>query len=365
MTKLRSVCVITLWLAVQSSSLFADSFAQINLVSDTTSFNGNPADPNLKDPWGISFSPTSPIWVSDRETGVTTLYRGNGANVQVMGNASIAVPPGTALTGPTGQVFAGSSPSFGANFIFATLGGTIDAWSGGASATSKVTTAGASYTGLALGNNLLFAANFVPGGGINIFNSSYAPTTVMGNLTDPNLPAGYAPYNVQNVNGNLYVEYAKVTPGTPVALPGGGGFVAVFDLNGNFLQQFKPSALDAPWGVAVVPASGFGSFGAGDVLIGNFGNGEINVFDSNGNPLGLLKDSNNNPFMNSGLWALAFDPGAPSSQNTSALYFTAGPNQGADGLFGAIDPIPEPGSWMLVPLGLIGLLALRYKRLMS
>jgi uncharacterized protein (TIGR03118 family) len=224
------------------------------------------------------------------------------------------------------------------------------------------TTAGANYTGLALANNTLYAANFTTGGGINVFNSTFAPTTLAGHFVDPNAIAGYAPFNIQNINGTLYVEYAKVTPGVPVALPGGGGYVDEFDTNGNFIRRLATNGpLDGPWGVALTP-SGFGSLATGDVLVGNFGNGEINVFTSTGTFLQTLTDSHGNPLVNSGLWALAFDPGAPGSADPNALYFTAGLNLGNDGLFGKIDPVPEPGAWSLAALGLLGLSALRIKR---
>lgn len=351
--KLCSARTLTL-LLVASGSLFADSFSQTNLVSDLSTENASFIDPNLKDPWGMSFSATSPIWVSDRATGVSTLYAGTGTPASLV----VTVPPGTATTGPTGQVFAGPTTSFvlngnPASFIFDTLGGTVDAWNGGSTATIVATTVGARYEGLALANNMLYAANFVAGGGINVFNSSYAPVTLSGSFTDPNLPAGYAPFNIQNVNGKLYVEYAKLAAGIPVPLPGGGGYVDAFDTNGNLLQRLVSNGpLDAPWGITMAPA-GFGSFG-GDLLIGNFGNGEINAFNPiNGNSLGTLTDASGNPIVNSGLWAIAF---GNNSANPNALYFTAGINSGNDGLFGDIQAVPEPAAFGLAVLGILGLL---------
>jgi uncharacterized protein (TIGR03118 family) len=272
----------------------------------------------------------------------------------------VTVPPGTAATGPTGQVSAGPSTNFALNgspasFIFDTLGGTVDAWNGGATATVVATTAGARYEGLALANNMLFAANFVTGGGINVFNSSYAAVTTAGNFTDPNIPAGYAPYNIQNINGNLYVEYAKVNPvsGIPVAPSGAGGYVDVFDVNGNLVQRLVSNGpLDAPWGVALAPA-GFGNFGS-DLLIGNFGNGQINAFNpTTGNWLGALTDASGNPIVNPDLWAIEF---GNSAANPNALYFNAGINSGNDGLFGDIQAVPEPDALALTVLGILGLL---------
>lgn len=335
-----------------SGLLFSDSLYQTNLVSDTPGVAKN-TDPHLKDAWGMSFSATSPIWVSDRATGVATVYRGDGSPVPLV----VTVPPGTAQTGPTGQVFAGPGTSFTlggrpALFIFDTLGGTVDAWNGGSTATVVATTAGARYEGLALANNNLFAANFVTGGGVNVFDSSYANTS---SFNDPGIPSGYAPYNVQYIDGKLYVEYAKVNPvsAIPVAPPGAGGYVDVFDTSGHLVKRLISNGpLDAPWGVAMAP-SGFGSFG-GDLLVGNFGNGEINAFDpTSGNWIGTLKDTSGAPFVNSGLWAIAF---GNSSANPNALYFNAGPNSGKDGLFGDIATVPEPGAFGLAVIGIMGLI---------
>src|SRR5580698_1365137 len=190
------ICPMMLLLGA-SQSLLADAFFQTNLVSDIPGL-GATTDPNLLDPWGMSFSATSPIWVSDRATGVATIYTGTGSIVPLV----VSVPPG-APNGPTGQVFAGGT-SFRLNgnpadFIFATLGGTIDAWNGGATATITATTPGATFEGLALAGNTLYAANFQAGGGIDVFNSSYLQTTVPGGFIDPNLPAGFAPFNIQNI----------------------------------------------------------------------------------------------------------------------------------------------------------------------
>src|SRR5271166_4088485 len=213
---MRGLTICTFALLVGASgSLFASAFYQTNLVSDIPGMAAV-TDSNLKDPWGMSFSGTSPIWVSDRASGVATIYNGlTGAALSLV----VTVPPG-APVGPTGQVFAGGAGFSGSpNFIFDTLGGTIDTWNGGTTATVVGTTPGASYEGLASANGTLYAANFGSAGGINVFNSIYAPETLSGNFTDPNIPAGYSPFNIQNINGLLYVEYAKVTAGVPVPLP--------------------------------------------------------------------------------------------------------------------------------------------------
>jgi uncharacterized protein (TIGR03118 family) len=338
---------------VSQAPLAKAGFVQTNLVSNISGLANN-LDPNLKDPWGMSFSGSSPIWVSDRAAGVSTLYSGTGA----LNSLVVTVPPGAPL-GPTGQVFAGGTNfklnNSAVSFIFDTLGGNIDAWNVGTTATVMTNTPGANFTGLALANNTLFAANFQTGGGVNVFDSTFTATTTSGGFVDLNLPTGYAPFNVQNINGNIYVEFAKVTSGVPVALPGGGGFVDVFDTNGNLLHRLAGGGpggpIDAPWGVALAPA-GFGSFG-GDVLVGNFSDGRINAFDpTTGIFQGFLADPNGNAIANPGLWAIAF---GNSSANPNALYFNVGLNGGNDGLFGDITSVPEPISSSLVGLGVLAL----------
>lgn len=365
--RMQFVCTLTLLLGAQCGSLFATSFGQLNLVSDVPGM-AYITDPNLKNPWGMSFSATSPFWVSNQASNTATLY--NGAGVPQSLIVSVA-------GGPTGQVFnsagAGNFTVNGtaANFIFDTLAGTINAWnsSAGTTAMQEAATAGASYTGLALANNgvgnFLYAANFTAGGGINVFNSSFAPTT-LGAFTDPSLPAGYAPYNIQLLNGNLYVEYAQVGAGVNNPVRGAGlGIVDVFDTNGNFMQRLisnvPTSHLNVPWGIVLAPA-GFGSFG-NDLLVGNFGDGTINAFDPNtGVYLGTMTDQNGNPIVINDLWALDFRTNGGSGSNPNALYFDAGINREVDGLFGELAPFPEPSTWALAALGTIGLAALSIKR---
>lgn len=349
--KLCSVGALAL-LFLGACSVFGDSFNQTNLVSDMSGVAAN-TDPNLKDAWGMSFSSGTPIWVSDRDTGVSTLYTpGTGAPKSLV----VSVPPG-APNGPTGQVFAGGS-TFMANggpafFIFDTLGGTVDAWGGKSGTTAQVVVpaSGARYEGLAMANNMLFAANFSSGGGIDVYNSSYSPVSMSGKFTDPNLPAGYAPFDIQLVNGFLYVTYAKLSSSAPVPLPGGGGYVDQYDTSGNLVARvISNGALNAPWGITMAP-KGFGSLG-GDLLVGNFGNGEINAYTTSGTWVETLSDSKGNPISINGLWSLDFDSGAP---NPDALYFTAGPNNGNDGLFGDIST-PEPSAVGMAMFGVLGLL---------
>jgi uncharacterized protein (TIGR03118 family) len=347
--------------------LHADSlgFSQTNLVSDVPGLAAN-TDPNLKNPWGVSFSATSPFWTSDQVTGLATLYNAAGTPQSLV----VTIPPGaTPPSGPTGTVFsglaAGQFPVNGApaTFIFNTLNGTLLGWNGGTTATVEATTPGAIYTGLASasagGSNFLYAANSAPGGHINVFNSAWAPTTLSGNFTDPNLPAGLVPFNIQNISGNLYVTYASLGPGgTPMP----GGIVSEFDANGNFIKRIATGgSLFAPWGIVLAPSS-FGSF-SNDLLIGNFGNGEILAYDATTDMfLGTINGSNGQPLVNDFLWSLetranvnGFDP--------NAVYFSAGINNQADGLFGKIDAItPEPATIFGTATGLIALALLGIKR---
>ena len=367
--KLRSLPKIALLLSIQPLAVFASPFAQTNLVSNVPGLAAN-FDANLRNPWGVSHSATSPFWVSNQVSNNATLY--NAASVP---QALVVTVPPTAPppTGPTGMV----NNSFGAgnfvengapaSFIFATLAGSIDAWnaSNGTTAAVVASTPGAVYTGLAIGTNgtanFLYAANF-GGGRIDVFNSSFAPTSPSGSFVDPNLPAGYVPYNIQNIGGKLYVEYAQVDPITHEAAEGAGlGVVNVFDTNGNFLQRIHSGGqLNAPWGIAIAPA-GFGEFG-GDVLVGNFGDGTINAFDPiTGNYVGTLRDSSGNPIVNDGLWSLDFRANG-SGFDPNALFITAGINDEADGLFAEIRAVPEPAAMALFALGLLGVAGIARRR---
>jgi uncharacterized protein (TIGR03118 family) len=362
--QLRSLSKIAFLFTLQSVVILASPFAQTNLVSNVPGLAAA-FDVNLKNPWGMAFSGSSPIWVADNDISKATVYSGAG----VPNTSLIVTVPGF----PTGTVFnsAGTgnflSPANGvaSNFIFATLGGSIDVWNGSNGSTASVvtTTPSAVYTGLAIGNNgsgnFLYAANFAAGH-IDVFNSSFGTASLAGSFTDPNLPAGYVPYNIQNLGGKLYVQYSQVDPVTHEAAVGAGlGVVDVFDANGNFLQRLASNgSLNAPWGIAIAPA-GFGEFG-GDVLVGNFGDGKINAFDpASGNWLGVLTDSSGNPIVNDGLWAIAF---GNSSANPNALYFNAGIHDEADGLFGEIQAVPEPAAAALVALGFLGLVGIARRR---
>ncbi len=341
--------------------MFADTFVQTNLVSSVPGLAAT-TDPNLVNPWGVSFSATSPFWVSDQGTGVSTLY--NGAGLQ---SALVVAIPGGAHppTGPTGQVFNNSGGGFvlpngkAATFIFANLNGTIEGWNGGAGTTAvqQVATPGSVFTGLAIGasasGSFLYAADST--GAVRVYNSTWqdvTATTFSGKFTDPTLPAGFVPFNVQAVGTSLYVTYAMLTP-FGAALP--GGYVDIFDTSGNFVRRFSSDpVLFAPWGLTLAP-SNFGSF-SNDLLIGNFGNGNIDAFDPlSGLYLGSLG------LTNPGLWALETRTGGVGS-DLNAVYFTAGINGEQAGLFGKINEVPEPASIIETTTGLLALAYARFRR---
>jgi uncharacterized protein (TIGR03118 family) len=364
-----ATAIATLALAFATPFLHADSlgFSQTNLVSDVPGLAAN-TDPNLRNPWGVSFAATSPFWTSDQATGLATLYNAAGVPQGLV----VTIPGGPPPSGPTGTVFSGLPGSFLVNgtpalFIFDTLHGTLAGWnaSAGTTAVQMASTTGAIYTGLAEassgGSNFLYAANSAPGGHINVFNSAWQPATLSGNFTDPSLPAGLVPFNIQNISGNLYVTYAALGPGgTPMP----GGVVDEFAANGNFIKRIATGGpLSAPWGIVIAPSS-FGSF-SNDLLIGNFGNGEILAYDATTDLfLGTLNGANGQPLVNDHLWALETRAGG-STFDPNALYFSAGINNQADGLFGEITAItPEPATIFGTATGLIALAMARIKRIL-
>lgn len=339
----------------------ANIFLQTNLVSNVA--GAAPiVDPNLVDPWGISFSATSPFWVSNHLSGTSTIYNGGG----VVNPTVVTIPAGAAavigaLGRPTGQVRNSTPTAFtmangnGASFIFATEDGTISAWNGGTAATIMIdnSASGAVYKGLAIGVGItgptLYAANFRTGK-IDVFNSSWAPEALVGNFTDSSIPSGFAPFNVANLNGTIYVTYAlqDAKKFLDVAAPG-NGFVGVFDLSGNVVSHildgapspgpFRNNQLNSPWGVAIAPA-GWGPFG-GALLVGNFGDGQIHAFNlTTGVVLGALTNASGSFITISGLWALAFGNGG-NGGDVNTLYFTAGVPNGSTaprGILGSIAP---------------------------
>jgi uncharacterized protein (TIGR03118 family) len=321
-----------------------DVFSQTNLVSDAAGLGAVTVDPQLINPWGIAFGSTGLLWVANNGSGVATIYDQSGAKQGL----TVTIPPATAAaTALTGVVFNGTTDfnAFGtpATFLFADENSSLAAWNpplaamgaSGVFLAPGATTA--SYKGIALGVeggvNRLYATDFHNGyvvewdAGFNFVRT----------FTDASIPAGYAPFGIANIGGQLYVSYAKqLAPADVDEVTGvGNGFVDVFNTDGTLVRRFASNGvLDAPWGMVQAPA-GFGPFG-GDILIGNFGNGQIGAYDpGTGAFIDWLRDASGNPIANSGLWGLAFGP----SPNGSSLFFAAGIGNELHGLVGVINQV--------------------------
>ncbi len=326
-------------------------YTQTNLVSDG-SVSATTISSNLINPWGISHSPTGPFWVSDNGTGLTTIYNGTGNIVPVAGQdaITIAAPSGVDTAAPTGQVFniAGSGFDITAHgvtapsvFLFATEDGTISGWAPTVDPASSIiavdnSQSGAVYKGLAIATSdqgtYLYAANF-SNGTVDVFDSNFKQVN---SFTDPNLPPGYAPFNVQLLDNRLYVTFAQQDDAKHDDVAGPGhGFVDSFDLNGNMLDRIASrGVLNSPWGLDIAP-KGFGQF-SGDLLVGNFGDGTIDAFSpTTGKFLGQLLGSDGNPLQIQDLWALTNGTGSQGT-DLSAIYFTAGGQDEQHGLFGSL-----------------------------
>jgi uncharacterized protein (TIGR03118 family) len=339
------------------------SYLQTNIVSDVKG-TALVTDPQLINPWGIVAGPQTPFWIADNNSGVSTLYTGAGAPFPgAPASVTIPAPAGSASNAagaPTGVVFNGSSnfivhqgsasgPSL---FLFATEDGTIAGWSPAASVASGIiavdkSAEGAVYKGLAIAADgsqpRLFGANFRENT-IDAFDGNFQPVVNAGAFTDSMIPAEFAPFNIANLNGKLYVTYAKQNGAKHDDVAGSGnGFVDVYDLNGKLLSRLiARGALDSPWGLAVAPAS-FGAF-ANDLLVGNFGDGKINAYDPvSGKLLGSLNDQHGKALHSEGLWGLAFGNG-PSAGDANTLFFTAGIGGEKHGLFGSVQPMAATGS---------------------
>src|SRR5262245_6026541 len=336
------------------------AYVQTNLAADQPGV-AQVHDPELVDAWGLSINPNGTFWPSARATDVSTVYSGDvtpaGGTFQpfIKRPLTVTIPGGR----PTGQVFNGSNDTFivsaggrsaPARFIFASETGQITAWNptvptGGVpqsrDAFLMASTPGAVYTGLAIDNllagNVLYAADFA-NRKIDVFDRTFAPTTLAGNFTDPAIPADYAPFNIWELGGKLYVTYARQEDGD--ALPDGGhGFVSVFDLNGNLIRHLVDNRhLKQPWGLALAPAD-FGAF-SNTLLVANTAKGKINAYDpTTGDFLGRLADTRGQAIHIDGLWALHFGNGTVSGDR-NALYFTAAPDNHEHGLFGSLRVAP-------------------------
>jgi len=335
-------------------------YQQTNLVSDVPGL-AMVTDSNLVNAWGMSFSSTSFIWVSDNKTGVATLYNGSGMPEPTPQRLIVTIPgaPGSSASAPTGQLFNDGmgfelSPANPARFIFVTEDGTISGWNPSVDPTHAVlevdrSSIGAVYKGVARavsdGKDRLYATNF-RFGTIEVFEVLDTKWTLVDSFTDPSLPPGYAPFNIQNLDGTLYVTFAKqgAEREDDVAGPG-NGFVDVLDPATNTFTRLisghpGKAPLNSPWGLALAPSSGFGEFN-GALLVGNFGDGAINAFDpSTGAFLGRLRHSHGGAIKIDGLWALVFGQGGANNGPPTTLFFTAGPNDESHGLFGKLEPAP-------------------------
>ncbi len=323
-----------------------------NLVSDVAVLAPT-VDPNLKNGWGVAFNPNGFVWVANNGSGTATLYDGNGLPNSLV----VAIPAAGGVSGPgapTGIVFSSSNDfvvtkgtlSGPSRFIFATEDGTISGWAPNVDFTHAIvavdsSSSNAVFKGLALaanGNgNFLYAADF-HNGKVAVFDSAFHPATLPGNFRDPHLPAGFAPFGIQNLNGNLYVTYAKQNAERHDDVAGPGlGFVNVFNANGQLLRRIASRGpLNAPWGLAFAPAD-FGIF-SNALLVGNFGDGRISAFElPAGDFLGQLRLADGKPIVIDGLWGIAFGNGI-KNQPTNVLFFAAGPNGEKDGLYGRIEP---------------------------
>jgi uncharacterized protein (TIGR03118 family) len=361
-------------MVAQTSSGFADSALvsdKVGVVATTTTI-----DASLSNPWGVAIAPGLPFWIADNNSNVSTLYSGTGAiqtdAITGMNDVGIAIPASAAgvPANPTGQIYNGgggfliptSAGQESALFIFDGEGGTIAAWANGSGAAAVTAyddgvANGANhavYKGLAVGTvngaTFLYATD-LHNNKVDVFDTQFTkPAAMQGKFVDPTMPSGFVPFGIMALNDQLYVSYTKQDAAKHDETTGAGlGYVDVFDFSGNFVNRFASAgALNAPWGMAIAPA-GFGSL-AGDLLIGNFGDGKVNVFAPNGTALatsmGPLTVSNGGTITIPGLWSLVFGNG-DSDKPLTTLFYTAGFADQTDGVFGSIavttaTPPPNP-----------------------
>jgi uncharacterized protein (TIGR03118 family) len=354
--------------SLRPSAAAPNSFKQTNLIASKASFGAKLVDKNLTNAWGLATGPTTPIWVSDNNSGFATVYSGGIKGGPVSLDLTVPVPGGN----PTGQVFNPDSSAFpvggkaggAALFIVDTdsVGktqspGEIAAWNGGAKFVVEDSRAGgaggktpahAVFKGLALATAPkagpeLFAAD-VANAKVDVFNRNFRPLSTPGEFRDPKIPAGYAPFGIQNLKGLIYVAYGKQNKSKTDVVPGAGrGFVDVYNVNGKLVKHLvSHGPLNAPWGLVIAP-KGFGPF-AGDLLVGNLGNGWINAFNpKTGRFLGPLDTTAGHPIAISGLWGL--EVGNSAFGGASSVVFSAGPTGYENGLVGVLNPAPRaPGA---------------------
>ena len=330
---------------MQSSS----GFQQTNLVSDLPG-SASHINPTFTNPWGVAFIPGQTFWIANNDRGTANVFNVSGGT-EAPAAVEIPVPPAnTSHATPSGIVFNPIEEDFRvsgipAQFIFATEDGTVSTWAtinGSVPAIGQLavdnSSAGAVYTGLAIltpqcCREYLALTNFHDGT-VATYDTGFNLLATTGTFTDPDLPQGFAPFNIQQIGSFVFVTFALQDAAKHDPVVGAGnGIVDIFDQEGNFVHRFAShGALNAPWGIARAGAN-FGPF-SNDILIGNFGDGTINAFDPNGNFVGQLKDYTGKAIINPGLWALVFRNDGVGDPNT--LYFTAGPSNQQHGVFGAI-----------------------------
>jgi uncharacterized protein (TIGR03118 family) len=348
----------------------AQHYKQTNLVSDLASIpTPNPTDPNLKNPWGLTRSPGgSPFWVANNNSGTSTLYNGTGAAIPINGTGNVTVPPpkgspaGTQST-PTGVVFNGSptdfltvpgTPGTSAHFIFATEDGTISGWNGGQNAVLVVDNSdhgsanGAVYKGATSGeingNKFLYVTNF-RSAKVEVYDTNFKRVHFDEDAFEAEgVPHGFAPFNVQNIGGTLFVTYAKQDAARHDPVGGDGlGLVELFSPAGKHIGHLEHGDwFNAPWGV-VWTTRDFGEF-SNAILVGNFRSGWIAAFNGFTHKfIGFVRNPDNSLMFIDGLWSLTFgndgDPAKNGAGPANTLFFTAGINNETDGLFGTITPV--------------------------
>ena len=326
-------------------------FHQTNLVSDAAGYGATTTDPKLVNPWGMAFDPTGALWLANNGSGTATTYDANGnklgTTVSIPAAQTPVVNPQAQINigVPTGIVYSASGDFTiqghgAATYIFAGEDGTISAWNPSMGGTAQIvadrSANGARYKGLALAldgsANRLFATNF-KGNQVEVFDGSF---TLLRTFTDSTLPAGFGPFGIATIGGQLYVTFARQqAPDNVDDVPGAGnGYVDVFAPSGVLIRRFASNgSLNSPWAIVQAPA-GFGPF-AGAILVGNFGDGQIGAYDAvSGNFVDMLRDANGAAISISGLWGLAFGPASGST----SLYFAAGVGDEAHGLVGRLSP---------------------------
>ena len=353
-----AIAVLSVAPAVMAAQI---GFVQTNLASDVPGL-AKSTDADLVNAWGMGASATSPVWIGANGTGVSVLYNGAGTKIGLI----VSIPGDGSVTG---VAFSGVAGSFNADsFLFASEDGTVSGWRVALGTTAETLVAGDAanvYKGLADANiggtEYAYLTNF-RNDSIDVMKGTSGAVNLTGTFTDPNLPAGYAPFGIQNLGGVLYVTYAVQDPTKHDDVGGAGnGIVDAFDLQGNFLRRLVTNGLlNSPWGLALAPA-GLGNVG-GDLLVGNFGDGTINAYDpTTGAFVQTLANSSGTPLVIDGLWGLRFGNGGTFG-STDTLFFTAGPDGESHGLFGELDQVPEPGTWGVAGVSLLALVLRRRGR---